>query len=341
MARRNRCIPKDAFVHVYNRVAGSPNYFPFEKDEVKDRLLARIKELLKFYTIEPISVVLMSNHFHMIIHAPDKLPNDHVIAARYKKKTRKKIIPGSRLCRKIGRKMINVSDFMHDLEQPVAVYVNKTTKRRGHLFEGRFKDVILDGPYSAFHAMAYIELNPVRAGMTADPEDYAYSSCGLWKRTGVHPWADNVSKYLKRIMPWLGLRASAPTMDDLAKALRCQYDLAIEELKIARKRIKDIKEFMEKSREVDDQRLPIEVEQLFSHASLAFRIAAMTKLRVLGPLTSISRFFTRHFDYGATATSFIDLKCPNGDKSTYPSSVRLVSLKANNRTADPPSRAPP
>jgi putative transposase len=74
---------------------------------------------------------------------------------------------------------------MHDLSQFMQGFCNATrsgttgrTKRKGHLWEDRFKSVIVEDGVAAKTMAAYIDLNPVRAGMVKNPEDYRWSSMG-------------------------------------------------------------------------------------------------------------------------------------------------------------------
>jgi hypothetical protein len=55
---------------------------------------------------------------------------------------------------------------------------NGKTKRKGHLWEDRFKSVIVEDGIAAKTMAAYIDLNPVRAGMVKNPEEYRWSSYG-------------------------------------------------------------------------------------------------------------------------------------------------------------------
>jgi putative transposase len=55
---------------------------------------------------------------------------------------------------------------------------NKQYARSGTLFEGRYKSTLIQTERYLLTCMAYIDLNPVRAGMVAQPQDYAWSSYG-------------------------------------------------------------------------------------------------------------------------------------------------------------------
>lgn len=59
-----------------------------------------------------------------------------------------------------------------------AIWYNRRHERRGHLFEARFRDKIVDSLNHHAEAMRYIHLNPVRAGICDEPEQYQWSDYG-------------------------------------------------------------------------------------------------------------------------------------------------------------------
>ena len=70
----------------------------------------------------------------------------------------------------------SISLMMQSVGRRYIRYVNKTYRRTGTLFEGRFKSSLIDSENYLLTCMRYIDLNPVRAGITADPSGYAWSS---------------------------------------------------------------------------------------------------------------------------------------------------------------------
>ena len=86
--------------------------------------------------------VLMTNHYHILIETPDK----------------------------------NLSKIMHYLNSSYTTYVNIKRKRSGHLFQGRYKAILVDRDNYLLELNKYIHLNPVRAKMVERPEDHPYSS---------------------------------------------------------------------------------------------------------------------------------------------------------------------
>jgi hypothetical protein len=71
--------------------------------------------------------------------------------------------------------MWNLSHFVQTVKQRFSVWYNKRMARKGTLWEERFKSVLVMGPQAVASVAAYIDLNPVRAGLVEDPADYAWS----------------------------------------------------------------------------------------------------------------------------------------------------------------------
>ena len=75
-------------------------------------------------------------------------------------------------------RMHDLSDFMKTLLQRFTRWFNRTHERTGTLWENRFKSVIVESGTAARMMAAYIDLNPVRAGMVDDSAEYRWSSYG-------------------------------------------------------------------------------------------------------------------------------------------------------------------
>jgi hypothetical protein len=74
--------------------------------------------------------------------------------------------------------MHDLSEFMKTLLQRFTRWHNTRTKRKGNLWEENFKSVVVEDGEAARTMAAYIDLNPVRAGIVKDPADYRWSSYG-------------------------------------------------------------------------------------------------------------------------------------------------------------------
>jgi putative transposase len=77
------------------------------------------------------------------------------------------------------RRMYNLAEFVKALKQRVSISFNRRHARVGTLWEDRYKSVLVDGTPAGLSAVAaYIDLNPVRAGIVKDPRDYRYTGYG-------------------------------------------------------------------------------------------------------------------------------------------------------------------
>ena len=68
-----------------------------------------------------------------------------------------------------------LSHTFAELHRRYTGYVNARARTTGHLWQGRFGSVAMDEDH-LFHALRYVSLNPVRAGLTKRPEDWPWSS---------------------------------------------------------------------------------------------------------------------------------------------------------------------
>ena len=74
----------------------------------------------------------------------------------------------------------NLSKVMHYLNGSYTTYFNVKRKRSGHLFQGRYKSIVVDRDSYLLELSRYIHLNPVRAGIKERPEEYPHSSYGCY-----------------------------------------------------------------------------------------------------------------------------------------------------------------
>ena len=82
----------------------------------------------------------------------------------------------SRIFERYTYRMNDLSQFMKNLLQRFTRWFNRSQDRSGRLWEERFKSVIVEDGFAARTVAAYIDLNPVRAGIVVDPKDYRWSS---------------------------------------------------------------------------------------------------------------------------------------------------------------------
>ena len=72
---------------------------------------------------------------------------------------------------------------MREIKLGFARYYNRRHNRRGYFWGDRFKSVIVDKGETLVNCLAYIDLNPLRAGLVERPEDYRWNSLGYHLQT--------------------------------------------------------------------------------------------------------------------------------------------------------------
>ena len=185
MPRTSRMIIPDekAVYHVISRTA-LPD-LPFG-DVEKEQFVKILKRLSKVYFTEIIGYCMMSNHFHLLVRMhPGKDYSDTDIKERYKRyygddKSFPMTEEGVQHFRKKWEKL---SDFVQEIKQSFSRYYNRMHNRRGTLWAERFKSVIVQNGESLLNCLAYIDLNPVRAGIVQRPESYRWCSIGHHAQT--------------------------------------------------------------------------------------------------------------------------------------------------------------
>ena len=75
-----------------------------------------------------------------------------------------------------GNASMAISKMMQDLGRRYVLYVNSSYKRTGALYEGRFRSSLVETRSYLLTCMRYIEMNPVRAGMSGTPAGFPWSS---------------------------------------------------------------------------------------------------------------------------------------------------------------------
>lgn len=193
-----------AYYHVYNRTAGYQSDRPFN-DVDRERAFDILDDLRKYFFVEVIAVSFMSNHWHAVCFTPtpEQLPHDKTIAERhnayYQGKQPLPIDPDdAEACKRVREEMVDISTFAGRWQQQFTVKYNDAHERRGQLWEGRFKNSILDHRTALWDCVAYVELNPVRAGMVDDPADYRFCTWGRYAGSGTHPCEDNFLFHMRR-----------------------------------------------------------------------------------------------------------------------------------------------
>jgi REP element-mobilizing transposase RayT len=170
------------------------------KDREKEILRKMIWQVADFSGVEVLTYCVMSNHFHVLVRVPPSTSSGQGISNEellrryrvlYPKPTKyqtasievmaKDLAKGGAEAEAIRRKLLkrmgDISEYMKAVKQRFSVWYNRTHERYGTLWAERFKSVLVEGKGNPLQTMAaYIDLNPVRAGIVEDPKDYRF--CG-------------------------------------------------------------------------------------------------------------------------------------------------------------------
>ncbi len=181
-----------AVYHCVSRVTGKEFLLD---DACKEALVQLLWKMAGFCGVEVITYCMMANHFHVLIRVPSlsvvsgisdaalvarlaRLYGDKGVLttlARESIKHRGKIDDDLRA--RIVSRMGDVSGFMKEFKQRFSRWYNRNHDREGTLWSERFRSVLVeDQPNTVEAVAAYIDLNPVRAGLVEDPKDYRF--CG-------------------------------------------------------------------------------------------------------------------------------------------------------------------
>jgi putative transposase len=87
----------------------------------------------------------------------------------------------------LREKLSSLSEFMLEIKGGFAHFYNRRHNRRGYFWGDRFKSVIVENGETLINCLAYINLNPLRAGLVERPEQYRWNSLGIISRptTGI------------------------------------------------------------------------------------------------------------------------------------------------------------
>ena len=141
MARKLRMIVPGLPVHVVQRGVNKCDIFANDKDRIS--YLDFLVEASDKYNCPIHCYVLMGNHVHLMMTPPDQ---------------------------------VAIEATMHALNTRYVWHFNKRHERTGPLWEGRYRNSVIDNNRYLKVCYQYIELNPVRAGFCKQPADYQWSS---------------------------------------------------------------------------------------------------------------------------------------------------------------------
>jgi len=141
MPRGPRILLDNVCYHIINRGNQKQNLFLGESDF--EKYLQLLKRYKKKYAFKLFGYCLMPNHIHLILEL--KRPQ-------------------------------SLSKLMQGITQTYTAWFNKKYKKVGHLWQGRFKSMIIQKDDYFMECTYYVEMNPVRKALTSSPMEYIWSS---------------------------------------------------------------------------------------------------------------------------------------------------------------------
>ncbi len=154
LGRKPRFEFPGGIYHLIQR--GNNREYIFNKAEEKEYILELIKEYRDIMGFELFGYVIMSNHYHLIIRI-SQAP---------------------------------LKDIMHRINNKFSRYFNIKYKRTGHVFENRYKGILVIEDRYLLSLLRYIHQNPVAAKMCSRVEDYTWSSDKYYRANNSNDMVD-------------------------------------------------------------------------------------------------------------------------------------------------------
>lgn len=153
MARPLRITFPGAFYHVTSR--GNERKAVFKSKRDREKFLGYLQSATERYNALIHAFCLMGNHYHLLIETPSG----------------------------------NLPQIMRHINGAYTTHFNRKRSRSGHLFQGRYKAILVEKDSYAKELSRYIHLNPVRAGMVKTPGAYPWSSYNTYTgKNDAHEW---------------------------------------------------------------------------------------------------------------------------------------------------------
>jgi putative transposase len=156
MSRPLRIEFPGAFYHVTSR--GDRREMIYRGDNDRAAQLAVIAQAMDRFGAQVLAYCLMGNHYHLVLHTHQA----------------------------------NLSRLMRHVNGVYTQAFNRQHGLSGHLFQGRFKAILVDREAYLLALCRYVERNPVAADMVGTPEDWPWSSCRAHLGLAATPgWLDS------------------------------------------------------------------------------------------------------------------------------------------------------
>ncbi len=151
---RQRIVYENAVYHITQRAPGREIIFVEDGDYFY--FLKILKQTTHKFSLDIFSFALMPNHIHLLLRIKEK----------------------------------NLSSAMKNLFEKYALFFNKKYQRKGHVFCGRFRASLCNDSGYLMAVSIYIHLNPFKAGLSKNLEDYRWTSLDLYTKGSIVSFVD-------------------------------------------------------------------------------------------------------------------------------------------------------
>jgi putative transposase len=237
MPRQPRARVTGYPIHIIQR--GNDRKACFFADEDHRFFLDELGRLAKRFKCALHAYVLMTNHFHLLL--TPEIPDGPSLLMKF-----------------LGQRYVQ--------------YVNKTYKRTGTLWEGRFRSSIVQSQHYLLGCYRYIELNPVRASMVRHPGEYPWSSYAVNAIGQTADWLSPHAEYL----------ALGRTDTDRQRAYRALFNAHFDQ-----EFLRDIRVTAHGGYALGDQRFREQIEQVLKRRATP-RAAGRPRLKSPAPTARIA-----------------------------------------------------
>lgn len=199
--RKQVCLHTTPYYHCIARcvrrafLCGDDRYSGRNFDHRRQWIVDKLRELSAIFAVDIAAYAVMSNHYHAVLHVDSEraagwseaeviarwrclftgpvLVQRHLAGALMTQAEREAV---SAIVAQWRERLADVSWFMRCLNESIARRANVEDGCKGRFWEGRFKSQALLDERALLTCMAYVDLNPVRAGIAATPEDSDFTA---------------------------------------------------------------------------------------------------------------------------------------------------------------------
>lgn len=187
-----------SYYHCMSRVVGRQMLLG---EAEKEHMRVLIRRIEGFTGVRVLTYALMTNHFHLLLEEPERdevVGNDlfyERMACLYSEEEMEELEVRWALWREDGYEVLvqqdmqryrdrmhDISEFMKQLKQRFSRWYNICHDRKGTLWDNRFKSVLVEAGSPLRTVASYIEMNPMRAGLCVEPQEYRF--CGFGEAMG-------------------------------------------------------------------------------------------------------------------------------------------------------------